>query len=318
MDRLLFAFEWLQQTLYETVVQPLALALGQDHLLDKAFEGTGWLVVGALQIVCMLLVIGPLQRLCPAETMSDRAAVRVDIVYTLIHRLGLFKLLMFFTLEDWFQSGVGLLRAHGLPTWHLDQLWPGVTDQALVSFAVYLVVFDLVHYLLHRAQHHFDWWWSLHALHHSQRQMTMWSDNRNHLLDDALTSLVLAMVAVLIGVGPGQFVALVALGQLSESLQHANVRFDFGRLASRLWISPCFHRRHHAVGIGHETPQGAPLGGCNFGVLLPWWDMLGGTADFRSEYAATGIRDQVERGRDYGRGFWAQQKLGLLRLIGRA
>ena len=42
--------------------------------------------------------------------------------------------------------------------------------------------------------------------------MTMWSDNRNHLLDDVLTSLALSVVAVLVGVGPGQFVALVALG----------------------------------------------------------------------------------------------------------
>lgn len=318
MDFLLFAFEWLQQNLYESVVQPLALAFGQDPLLDKAFEGTGWLVAGVLQIVCMLLVIGPLERLRPVEPVSDRAAVRVDILYTLVHRLGLFKLLMFFTLEDWFQQAIGLLRAQGLPTWHLDQLWPGVTDQALVSFVLYLVVFDAVHYLLHRAQHQFGWWWSLHSLHHSQRQMTMWTDNRNHLLDDIITSLVLAGAALLIGVGPGQFVMLVALGQLSESLQHANVRFDFGRLLSRLWISPCFHRRHHAIGIGHETPAGAPLGGCNFGVLLPWWDMLLGTADFRREYAATGVRDQVEQGRDYGRGFWAQQKLGLLRLIGRA
>ena len=318
MDSVWFAFEWLQQNLYEAVVQPLALAFGQDPLLDKAFEGTGWLVAGALQIVCMLLVIGPLERLRPVEPVSDRAAVRVDILYTLIHRLGLFKLLMFFTLEDVFQQAMGLLRAQGLPTWHLDQLWPGVTDQALVSFAIYLVAFDAVHYLLHRAQHHFDGWWSLHALHHSQRQMTMWTDNRNHLLDDAITSLVLAFVALLIGVGPGQFVALVALGQLSESLQHANVRLGFGPLLSRLWISPCFHRRHHAIGIGHETPEGAPLGGCNFGVLLPWWDMLFGTADFREGYAATGVRDQVEQGRDYGRGFWAQQKLGLLRLIGRA
>jgi sterol desaturase/sphingolipid hydroxylase (fatty acid hydroxylase superfamily) len=318
MNAWVLAFEGLQQNLYEVVVQPLALAFGQDPLLDKAFEGTGWLVAGVLQIVCMLLVIGPLERWRPVEVVSDRAAVRVDILYTLIHRLGLFKLLMFFTLEEGFQEAVGLLRAQGLPTWHLDQLWPGVTDQALVSFVIYLVAFDAVHYLLHRAQHHFGWWWSLHALHHSQRQMTLWTDNRNHLLDDVLTSLVLALVALLIGVGPGQFIALVALGQLSESFQHANVRFDFGRWFSRLWISPCFHRRHHAMGIGHETPEGAPLGGCNFGVLLPWWDMLLGTADFRREYAATGVRDQVEQGRDYGRGFWAQQKLGLLRLIGRA
>jgi sterol desaturase/sphingolipid hydroxylase (fatty acid hydroxylase superfamily) len=261
-----------------------------------------------------------MQRLWPAESQPDRQAIRVDVIYTLIHRLGLFKLGMFFTLDCAFEQAWGILRSQGLPTFHLDALWPGVTDVALVSFVLYLVVFDWVNYAIHRAQHQSNAWWVLHALHHSQRHMSMWSDNRNHLLDDMLTSLILSAVAMLIGVGPGQFVALVAIGQLSENFQHANVRVWFGHLGERLWVSPRFHRRHHSIGIGHETEvQGRRvLGGCNFGVLLPWWDMLFGTADFEQRYDATGVRDEVEQGRDYGRGFWAQQWRGLLRLVGRA
>jgi sterol desaturase/sphingolipid hydroxylase (fatty acid hydroxylase superfamily) len=166
------------------------------------------------------------------------------------------------------------------------------------------------------------WWWKLHALHHAQRQMTMWSDNRNHVLDDVLTSAVLALCAQLIGLPPGQFVALVVLTQLSESLQHANLRLDFGRWGKRLWVSPRFHRLHHSIGDGHESVQAGTgrvvLGGHNFGVLLPWWDMLFGTANFRPGYGPTGVRDQVEQGRSYGEGFWSQQWLGLQRLRNRA
>ena len=320
MDVLTDAFAFLQQWLFENLVQPVGFALGQGHLLETAYEGTGWLVVGLLQIAVMLAVIGPLQKRWPVEPMADARAVKVDILYTLIHRLGLFKLVMFFTLETWFENSWGHLRSMGLPTWHLDQVWPGVTDQAVVSFVIYLVFFDFVHYWVHRAQHQSARWWALHALHHAQRQMTMWSDNRNHLLDDAITSLLLAAVAMLVGVGPGQFVAVVAVSQLSENFQHANVRLWFGRVGERLWVSPRFHRRHHSVGIGHESELGGRkvLGGCNFGVLLPWWDMLFGTADFQLRYDATGVRDQVEQGRDYGQGFWAQQWLGVLRLLGRA
>jgi sterol desaturase/sphingolipid hydroxylase (fatty acid hydroxylase superfamily) len=320
MDFLIDLFDRCQQTLFEAVVQPIAFAAGQGHLLDKAYEGIGWVVVGLLQLLVMGVVIGPMQRRWPAEPMRDRQAVRVDVVYTLIHRLGLFKLGMFFTLDYAFEQGLGVLRVWGMPTLHLDSLWPGVTDLALVSFVLYLVVFDFVHYWIHRAQHQSNTWWALHALHHSQRQMTMWSDNRNHLLDDMLTSLILSAVAVLIGVGPGQFVALVAISQLSENFQHANVRIWFGRVGERLWVSPRFHRRHHSIGIGHESQsQGRTvLGGCNFGVLLPWWDMLFGTADFQLRYDPTGVRDQVEQGRDYGTGFWAQQWQGLGRLLGRS
>jgi len=320
MDTLIDLFNGLQQALFEQVVQPLAVWLGQANLLELAYEGTGWLVVGLLQIAVMVAVFGPMQRLWPVEPVRDRRAVRVDILYTLIHRLGLFKLAMFFTFEAWFEQGLGVLRTWGLPTWHLDQVWPGVSDLPLVSFFVYLVALDLVHYGLHRAQHQSHRWWALHSLHHAQRQMTMWSDNRNHLLDDIVTSLILSAVAVLIGVGPGQFVALVAISQLSENFQHANVRLWFGRIGERLWVSPRFHRRHHSIGIGHESKeQGRTvLGGCNFGVLLPWWDMLFGTSDFQLHYEPTGVRDQVEQGRDYGQGFWAQQWQGVLRLMGRA
>jgi sterol desaturase/sphingolipid hydroxylase (fatty acid hydroxylase superfamily) len=320
VDELVELFALAQQGLFEQVVEPLAVRAGLANLLEVAYDGTGWLLVGVLQIVLMLALIAPLERRWPAAQVRDHAAVRVDVLYTLIHRLGLFHLAMYFSFDALFEQGLGWLRARGLPTWHLDQLWPGVSDQALVSFVLYLVVFDAVNYGIHRAQHQWGRWWALHALHHAQREMSMWTDNRNHLLDSVATSLILSAVAALIGVGPGQFVALIALGQLSESLQHANLRCWFGTVGERLWVSPRFHRRHHSIGIGHEREvQGHRVpGGCNFGVLLPWWDMLLGTADFALRYDDTGVRDQVEQGRDYGRGFWSQQWLGLLRLLGRA
>ena len=66
------------------MVQPLVFALGLGARLEDAFSATGWLLVGLIQIVIMLLVIGPLQRWRPAEAVTDRAAVRVDVLYTLI------------------------------------------------------------------------------------------------------------------------------------------------------------------------------------------------------------------------------------------
>ena len=150
--------------------------------------------------------------------------------------------------------------------------------------------------------------------------MTQWTDNRNHLLDDVIVAVIWVFIAQLIGIAPSQFVAVVALTQLFENFQHANLRVSFGRLGERLWVSPRFHRLHHAVGVGHEsTPQRndqpAVLGGHNFGVLLPWWDVMFGTANFDLRFEPTGIRDQVEQSVDYGEGFWSQQYLGIKRFI---
>ncbi len=320
MDWLASVFSNLQQWLFETAVQPAMFAFGLGNLLEDAYEGTAWVMAGVLQIVVLLAVIAPLQRWRPVEAVTDRATIRVDIAYTLIHRLGLFRIALFFTLTPWFDEAFGALRTAGYGTFHLDQVWPGVTDNAVVSLLIYLVVFDFIAYWTHRGQHQLEWWWRLHSLHHAQRQMTMWSDNRNHLLDDILVDAIVVLAAQLIGVAPGQFIVIVALTQLSESFQHANVRIWFGRIGERLWVSPRFHRVHHSIGIGHESLKNEQtvLGGHNFGVLLPWWDVLFGTANFQQRYDPTGIRDQVEVGRDYGRGFWSQQWLGVKRLVGRA
>jgi sterol desaturase/sphingolipid hydroxylase (fatty acid hydroxylase superfamily) len=216
----------------------------------------------------------------------------------------------------------GQLSLLGFSTWHLDAtlapLWPGVSDTAGFAFVCYLLVFDFVDYWLHRGQHQFRWWWALHAVHHSQRQMTMWSDNRNHLLDDLIRDLVFVLLARLIGVAPGQFILLVACTQLVESLSHANVRAGFGRVFERVLVSPRYHRLHHSIGLGHESAGPGSMGGHNFAVLFPLWDQLFGTANFEHRYDPTGIRDQLPEagGRDYGRGFWAQQWRGLRRLAG--
>ncbi len=311
-------FSDIQGWLFESLLQPLMFEAGLGNFLPDGFAATGWLLVGLLQLLVLLVVIGPLQRLRPVEPITDPAGVRTDLVYTLIHRLGLFRVVMFFTLEPLFDQGFGVLRVAGWPTFQLDGFWPGVSDVPWVSLLLYLVVLDFFNYWLHRAQHQWNWWWQLHALHHSQRQLTMWSDNRNHVLDDLIQAVLMAVLAKAIGIAPGQFVAIVVVTQLSENFQHANLRLWFGALGERVWISPRFHRLHHAIGLGHESHGRHTLGGANFGVLLPWWDMLFDTANFEHRFDATGVRDQLEQGRDYGAGFWSQQWLGLMRLVGRA
>ena len=319
LDALSSGFGDVQQWLFEQAVQPLLFQWGLGNLLEDGYRATGWLLVGLLQIAVMIVVFGALERWRPVEPVSDRAAVHVDVIYTLLHRLGLVRVALFFTADPLWDLLIGKLRVWGLPSFSLDALWPGVTDVPVLSFALYLLLFDLVEYGLHRAQHNVHWWWQLHAVHHSQRQMTLWSDDRNHLLDDLIHDSLFVLVALLVGIAPSQFVAVVALTQLVESLSHANVRLSFGPWLSRVLVGPQYHRLHHRIGIGHESAGAGTLGGHNFAVLFPLWDIVFGTARFDGRYEPTGIRDQLpgQGDRDYGRGFWAQQWLGLKRLAGR-
>ena len=319
IQHLIDLFSFVQGWLFEAVVQPLIFNLGMGEFTEEAFEGTEWFLVGVCEIALLFAVLRPLEALIPVHALSDRRARWIDFLYTVIHRLGAFAVLIFLFLDPLKDQLTAALHMEGVEPFNLENLWPGVTDHPVASFFVYLFVLDFFDYWYHRASHQFNWWWGLHSLHHSQRDMNLWSDNRNHLLDDLLRDSYMAVIALVIGVEPGQYVLLVAASRILQSLQHANVRIHFGWIGERLLVSPRYHRLHHAIGVGHESRGHGTLGGHNFAVLFPVWDILFRTAHFGTTFEATGVRDQLPppagKGRDYGRGFWSQQWLGLKRMV---
>lgn len=311
-------FSVVQGWLFQMVVEPVVFHLALGEFAEQAFEGTEWFLVGLCEIVLLYIVLRPLEALIPVHPITDRHARWNDFLYTVIHRLGAFAIVVFFVLDPVMDQIEAILHLQGIRQFNLENIWPGITDNPLASFLLYLVVLDFFDYWYHRAEHHFNWWWGLHSLHHSQQNMNLWSDNRNHLLDDFLRDIIMAVIALVIGVPPGQYVLLVAASRILQSLQHANVRIWFGAIGERLLVSPRYHRLHHAIGIGHESGGKGTLGGHNFAVLFPVWDIVFGTAHFGKTFEATGVRDQLPvpagEGRDYGHGFWAQQWLGLKRM----
>lgn len=323
------ALDTVHEALFVHVIQPLLPWLGLTTYTDDAFAASQWLVVGALEVMVIAGIFIPLERLKPFEPLpatpqlqaERRQAVRVDIIYTLLDRLGVLRLATFFLLEPVWIALFGWLSLHDMGTGQLDQWlapwWPGVTDTALFAFVAYLVILDCFGYWIHRFQHRWNWWWALHAVHHSQQHMTAWSDNRTHLLDTLLTEVLFVLLARLIGVPPDQFILLTVLTKLSESLAHANINIGFGRWGQYLWVDPRFHRVHHGIDLG-SNPQDEHLRyGCNYAVLFPVWDVIFGSALFNHAVGPTGIHDQRPGPHqvDYGQGFWRQQTLGLQRLF---
>jgi sterol desaturase/sphingolipid hydroxylase (fatty acid hydroxylase superfamily) len=309
-------FEWianlfaaLQDRVFETAVLPVMYAIDLGGYAEQAFDWTEIFLIGAIEILLLAIFLGALEKWRPLEVHTNSGEKKIDVIYTLINRLGFVPLAIFLLLMPLVGGLDSWLRMQNIIPPKLEDALPFLHDSPLLSFIFYLVILDFVAYWLHRAQHQINLWWALHSLHHSQRQMTFWSDNRNHLIDVVVIDIAFALVALLIGVAPAQFVTLVVAGRVIESLSHANLRVSFGRIGEYLLVSPRFHRVHHAIGLGHEGRSR----GCNFAVLFPVWDVLFRTANFENVYPATGVRDQLE-GRDYGRGFWAQQVLGVKRM----
>jgi sterol desaturase/sphingolipid hydroxylase (fatty acid hydroxylase superfamily) len=223
----------------------------------------------------------PLERWRPVEHWPDQKAVWVDVFYTFLSRVGVLPLMTFVLFYQLQVALNGWLSDHGWVPPTLERLFPFLLGHGVLTFLIYAIILDFAEYWRHRFSHMFGWWWGLHSLHHAQRQMTFWSDDRNHILDDLIGFVWFTAVALLIGIPPLQFPLLVLLLRFLESLSHANARVSFGWLGERLLISPRFHRAHHGVLAAGQRS-------CNYGAILPWWDMLFGTADFGRTYVRTG------------------------------
>jgi sterol desaturase/sphingolipid hydroxylase (fatty acid hydroxylase superfamily) len=64
-------------------------------------------------------------------------------------------------------------------------------------------------------------------------------------------------------------------------MSHSNTRISYGWLGDHIFVSPGFHRIHHAL-------RAAGRRSCNFGTALSLWDILFGTAKFHEITIETG------------------------------
>lgn len=270
-------------------------------------------LIAVMQVAIIAFILRPLEALTPAEAWADRKLANRDRTYTLLMLLGLFPLFSFMVLTPLVHALTGgtpstadSAQAEGLAHWV-----PWLGAHPLLLFGLYYVLYDFAYYWMHRAQHALPWWWAMHSMHHSQRQMSCWCNDRTHYLDGMLQSVVLASVGLLMGVDASQFALLGMASELMQSLSHANVRWGFGRLGERLLVDPLFHRLHHML----RDPERPALHNCNFGQALPWWDQLFGTALYGEPLRPTGVSDPMVDA-DNDRGLVAQQWFVLRRFWG--
>jgi sterol desaturase/sphingolipid hydroxylase (fatty acid hydroxylase superfamily) len=297
------AYDQFTAWIFEALLQPVMYELGLMDWADEAFEWMDFFVFGGIQILVVAAICLPLEKWRPVEHWDSQRRVWTDVTYTLLTRLGILPLLGFLIFFAASARIEGWIADSGFVPPTLETFLPWLREWPLVALALYIVILDFAEYWRHRFQHSFGWWWALHSIHHAQTQMTFWTDDRNHVLDDVIAAAWFGIIAVLIGVPPGQFPIILLVLRLAESLSHANVRLDFGRVGERLLVSPRFHRLHHGVlSVGHS--------GKNYGVLLPVWDWIFGTADFnRSVYPRTG--DPGAPSAYVSGGWFAQQMVGL-------
>ncbi len=288
----------IQNWIFETLVVPLLFGTGQMAWFEPAFNAVEFVMLGIVQIAVIALVMRFVERRWGRGGGADDRLMGVDRVYTALNKLGVIPLIVFIVAYPITQEIERQVRVWGITPPRLENLVPWLYDHALASFLVYFALYDFAAYWLHRAQHRISWWWALHSLHHSQRQVTVWTDDRNHIVDDFLVTLVLVLFSQLVGVQPDDYVLILMVGRLIESWSHANIDMGF----SWLLVGPRFHRLHHALASADERH----IHDHNFAPVFPIWDVLFGTAIYDRKVRPTGV-DDVGIDADNGRGWIGQQ-----------
>jgi len=132
---------------------------------------------------------------------------------------------------------------------------------------------DAVDWLAHLANHRLTALWRLHAVHHSQEELSILTTYRAHPL--VHVSFLLSAVPVL-AVADNTATPAVVLTAYAclGALPHANVRWTYGKLG-RIFISPAYHRIHHSATGRLDI---------NLGTVFAIWDVLSRRAVFPAPY----------------------------------
>lgn len=236
---------------------------------------------GVLQLGISFLICTPIERLWPLTKWPERNPIAADVAYAFFVRIVLFPLVAFFE-YSWLRGQLdGFFAAHSITPPSLTALVPALASWPALLFFINFAILDLSDYWRHRLSHRYGWWYGVHSVHHAEDQMTFWSDERSHVLEDTITYVWLIVVGLLIGVSSFQFPFVILGFRLVGSMAHSNTRISYGWLGDHILISPRFHRTHHAL-------KAAGRRSCNFGTALSWWDILFGTAKFHDNTVETG------------------------------
>ncbi len=190
-------------------------------------------------------------RIC-AESLSraprtDRIINLIAWATNLLAALSVYQLV-----HSW--QGAALVDAARLPGW--------------LAVILFILVYDLGEYLLHRLQHRIPLLWAMHSLHHSDPEMSALTTSRHYWADPLFKTItVWSVCAMVITPSPAAFLVYMELG-LWNFVTHSQLKIDLGRW-SLLINTPVYHRRRHSSDPAHYDS--------NFAALFPLWACWRGT-----------------------------------------
>jgi sterol desaturase/sphingolipid hydroxylase (fatty acid hydroxylase superfamily) len=235
------------------------LAIGQSGVA-RSFDASRFQLAGPV-VLGFVALITVIEQIWPAERRPLLARGHLlDVAYLLFYATLVVPLIVLLG------SGfAGLLDR--LEPWLVLPAVPGVPRWCFTGLAVLGI--DAVDWLAHYANHRVTPLWRLHAVHHSQEELSILTTYRAHPL--VHVSFLFSAVPILAVAANASTPAVVLTAYAClGALPHANVRWTYG-LAGRVLISPAYHRIHHSATGRLDI---------NLGTVFAIWDVLSRRAVF--------------------------------------
>jgi sterol desaturase/sphingolipid hydroxylase (fatty acid hydroxylase superfamily) len=225
------------------------------------FELAGPVVFGFVVLVTVL------ERLWPAERRPLLARGHLlDVGYLLFYGALVVPLIVLLG------SGFAGLLARTEP-WLVLPPMPGVPSWIFVVLAVLGI--DALDWLSHYGNHRITALWRLHAVHHSQEELSILTTYRAHPLVH-ISFLISAIPILAVEANAATPATVLTIYACLGALPHANVRWTYGPVG-RFLISPAYHRLHHSAAGRLDI---------NLGTVFSFWDVLSRRAVFPARQSA--------------------------------
>ena len=225
------------------------------------FELAGPAVLGFVLAVFLIEQVRPAER----RPLLARGHL-LDMGYLLVYALVVVPVIVLI--------GAGFSATLGrVAPWLVLPHIAAVPSWCFIALAVLAI--DGLDWLAHLGNHRVNSLWRLHAVHHSQEELSILTTFRAHPLVHVsflITAVPVLALASNAATPAAIFTAYACLG----ALPHANVRWTYGK-AGAILISPAYHRIHHRA-VGRLD--------INLGTVFTIWDVLSRRAVFPGAPAA--------------------------------
>lgn len=167
---------------------------------------------------------------------------------------------------------LALVRATSL--FFVAQKFPGLgllntLPEGPLRWILTFFLYDFAIYLWHVLNHHSEFFWRFHKVHHSDKSYNVTTGFRFHVFDLLIEIPFKCLFVVVMGVEAHIVLAMESIQLLFILFHHANLHIPYEATISRWIITPSLHRTHHsAARKEHDS---------NYGIVFAIWDRLLGT-----------------------------------------